>query len=323
MTNIVGGISVSHAPGILGWPEQVKREEHDLVFAAFARLREQVAEARPDVIVAFLDDHFDNHYRTLMPSLTVAVADQHTGPGSQYHELLRTDQVRTIPSSARLAERLLSSVMASGFDVARMGEAEFGNNLMVPLELIRSECDIPIIPVFINVFTPPLITMRRAYDFGAAVRDAVADWPERVMFWGTGGLSHWPPFWTPSRHGDDAFLRRMRKYQTQGRTVLAEDPDLFTDVGPYEIEMARQQGDAVVNEDWDRAFVEALRRGDMELLTSMTYDEIESAAGHGAHEVLNWMAVVGAMGGLPGEVLVYAPTPEWICGTGAVSYAAQ
>jgi 2,3-dihydroxyphenylpropionate 1,2-dioxygenase len=322
MSNVVGGISVSHAPGILGWPDQVTPEEHARVFGAFDRLRDSVIEARPDVIIAFLDDHFDNHYRTLMPSLTVAVADEHTGPGEQYLDLLKLNASRTIPSSASLAELLLERLVGEGFDVARMGAAEFGNNLMVPLELIRPECDIPVIPVFINVFTPPLITMKRAYDLGAAVRKSAADWPRRVMFWGTGGLSHWPPFWSPNREEDDAFLRRMRRYQTDGRRVLEEDPDLFTDVGPYEIEMARHQGDAVVNPTWDRAFVEAVGRGDMEHLTSMTYAQIEQDAGHGGHEVLNWMAVAGAMGGVPGEILAYAPTPEWICGTGAIRYAA-
>jgi 2,3-dihydroxyphenylpropionate 1,2-dioxygenase len=320
MDNIAGGISVSHAPGILGWPAQVSAQEHELVFAAFDRLRDFVAEARPDVIVAFLDDHFDNHYRNLMPSVTVAVSEEHVGPAEQYLELLKADASRSVPGHAALGERLLGRLVSQGFDAARMGAAEFGNNLMVPLELIRPERDIPIIPVFINVFTPPLISMRRAYDLGAAVRQAVEDWPGRVMFWGTGGLSHWPPFWSPSRADDDPFLRRMRRYQTEGRQVLEEDPALFTDVGPYEIEMAEKQGDSVVNPVWDRAFVDALGRGDMDLLTAMTYEEIERDAGHGGHEVLNWMAVAGAMRGVPGEVLAYAPTPEWICGTGAVLY---
>ena len=35
-------------------------------------------------------------------------------------------------AGARIAERLLRSLVADGYDVARMGEIEYGNNLMVP-----------------------------------------------------------------------------------------------------------------------------------------------------------------------------------------------
>jgi 2,3-dihydroxyphenylpropionate 1,2-dioxygenase len=320
LARICGGFSVSHAPGIVSWPDAPREDERTAVFAAFDRLKAFVAEQRPDVIVAFLDDHFDNHYRGLMPSVSVAVADHHHGPGEQYFELLRADEKKAIHGAPDTAEALLAGLVAGGFDVARMGSAEFGNNLMVPLELIRPECDIPIIPVFINVFTPPLISMRRAADLGKAIREIAGGWSGSVMFVGTGGLSHWPPFWTPTREGDDEMLRRMRRYQTEGRHVLDEDPTLFTDVGPYEIRMAEEMGDAVVNSDWDRDFMDHLEAGRIDELTAMTYDDVEQRAGHGGHEVLNWMAVAGAMNESPCEVLVYAPTPEWICGTGAVLY---
>lgn len=320
MADICGGFSVSHAPGIVSWPDAPSEADRTEVFAAFDRLKEFVAERQPDVIVAFLDDHFDNHYRKLMPAISVAVAARHHGPAEQYFELLRADAKKAIDGSPELAEDLLGGLLAAGFDAARMGGAEFGNNLMVPLELVRPGCDIPIIPVFINVFTPPLITMRRAVDLGKAVRDITAGWAGSVMFMGTGGLSHWPPFWTPTREGGDAMLQRMRRYQTEGRHVLEEDPTLFTDVGPYEIKMAEEMGDATVNSDWDREFLAHLEAGRIDELTAMTYDEIEQRAGHGGHEVLNWMAVAGAMNESPCESLVYAPTPEWICGTGAVLY---
>ena len=52
----------------------------------------------------------------------------------------------------------------------------------------------------------------------------------------------------------------------------------------------------------------------------MSLDEIEKGGGHGGHEILNWMAVMGAMGGAPAEVIAYEPVMEWICGMGYIAY---
>lgn len=316
---VVGGISASHAPGILGWPDAVTADEHKAVFAAYEQLRQTVTDAAPDVIIAFLDDHFENHFRNLMPSVSVAVADEHTGPGEHLLELLKFEKVHTFGGEKELAERILRTLVGSDIDAARMGTAEFGNNLMVPMRLLRPEADIAVIPVYINVFTPPLITMRRAYQVGEAVRAAVEGSDRRIMFWGTGGLSHWPPIWEPSRGSDD-FLARMKTFQNEGRGYLERDPDLWTDIGPYEIRMAEEMGDACVNPEWDKQFLDLLSAGDMDALSAWTYDDIEKGGGHGGHEILNWMAVAGAMGGGPCEVLTYEATPAWICGTGAVRY---
>ncbi|WP_197378496.1 extradiol dioxygenase [Mycolicibacterium mengxianglii] len=316
---VVGALSVSHAPGILGWPQDATEDEQKAVFAAFDDLKQTVDHAEPDVIIAFLDDHFENHYRNLMPSISVGVADEHSGPGEHLLELLKFDKPQLVGGARDLAEHILGSVIDQGFDAARMSAAEFGNNLMVPLRLIRPAGDIPIIPVYINVFTPPLISMQRAFELGAAVRNAVEGRDERIMFWGTGGLSHWPPIWEPGRESND-FLSRMKTFQIEGRPYLERDPDLWTDVGPYEIKMAEEMGDACVNPEWDQQFLSLLGAGDMETLFGWTYDDVETGGGHGGHEILNWMAVAGSMHGAPCEVLTYRPTPAWICGTGAVRY---
>jgi len=63
-----------------------------------------------------------------------------------------------------------------------------------------------------------------------------------------------------------------------------------------------------------------LGRGDKDGLFAMTFEEIEKQGGHGGHELLNWMAVMGAMGGAPARVLGYEPVIEWICGMGYLVY---
>jgi 2,3-dihydroxyphenylpropionate 1,2-dioxygenase len=176
-----------------------------------------------------------------------------------------------------------------------------------------------------------LPSMRRSYDFGAAVGAVLEAIPGdlRVAFLATGGLSHWPPVWTEGAPEDDEFLQRMKRYQTEGREVAKVDPELYSDLARYEIQMAAKMQwplrtqHPLVNAYWDREIMEAFGTGDVEGLCGMTYDSIEQGGGHGGHEILNWIAVMGAMGGVPAEVIGYEPVMEWICGMGYLAYGAE
>ena len=42
-----------------------------------------------------------------------------------------------------------------------------------------------------------------------------------------------------------------------------------------------------------------------------------------SHALLNWMAVLGAMGGSPADVIAYEPVIEWITGMGYIAYPAE
>ena len=322
MSEVVAGISMSHAPLMLGEPDSPEIGMRTRMAEAVKQTAAYLEAAKPDLIIAFLDDHFENHYRNLMPTFSIGVAPKHAGPADYWLEALKIDRKSDIPSDEAMAEFILGRMVWDGFDAARMGSIEYGNNLMVPLKLIRPQYDIPLIPIFTNVFSPPLTSMARAYAMGEAVRAAVEAAPggARVAFLATGGLSHWPPIWGPKSPEADAFLKRMKRFQTEGRPVLVEDPKLLTDLAIYEIEMARTSTVPLVNAEWDRKFLDALARGDRKYVCSMTYEEIEQGGGHGGHEVLNWAAMMGAMGGRPARVLNYEPVIEWICGMGFAVY---
>jgi 2,3-dihydroxyphenylpropionate 1,2-dioxygenase len=320
MGEVVLGISMSHAPGILGWPEAPAADKRERMQEALETLSQQLDATHPDVLIAFLDDHFDNHFRNLMPTFAVGIAASHAGPSEHYFEMLRIDRKREVPSNEEMSEALLTHLVHNGFDAARMGHIEYGNNLMVALALIRDQLDIPVVPVFINVFSPPITPPARAYQLGELVRSFVDGRPERVGFLATGGLSHWPPFWTETSPACDPLLARMKRFQTEGRPYLKEDPGLMTDVGKWEQATAAQSDEPLVNEAWDREFLDALGRGDSAFMKNLTFTGVEQDAGNGGHEVLNWIALMGAMRGEPAEILAYEPVKEWICGMGFALY---
>ncbi len=328
MTEIVTALSMSHAPGVLGWAEAPAPEMKAKIAGFHAECARRLREAKPDVVVAFLDDHFENHFRSLMPTFAIGIAPSHSGPADYMMEALRFEKKAVLSGMPEIAEQLLRGLISRGFDVARMGEIEYGNNLMVPLSFINPAFDLPVIPVYTNVFSPPLPTMKRTYDFGAAVRDVLEAIPGdlRVAFLATGGLSHWPPVWTEDAPEDDEFLQRMKRYQAEGKHVALEDPTLYSDLARYEIEMAAKMQwplrtqHPLVNAHWDREIMEAFGSGDVDTLREMSYEEIERGGGHGGHEILNWIAVMGAMRGAPADIIGYEPVMEWICGMGYLAY---
>lgn len=327
MSSVVAGIAMSHAPGMIGWPETIARQELERMLDSCRQIADYLEERRPDVLIAFLDDHFEQIYRPLTPTFAIGVAETHSGPPPYWQPVLRVNGERKLPGSPDFAEYLLRETIHGGFDTARLGPVEYGNNLIVVMELIRSAYDIPVIPVFLNVYTPPLPTMARAYAFGEAIRKAVDAYPAdlKVGFLATGGLSHWPPIWLEHIHGgrEDEFhphLKNIKRFQHEGRAVLEEIPDLMMQMAELEQDMMRTTNVPLTNPDWDKAFLDLLAAGDAEAIRRMTYDEIEEGGGFGAHEVLNWAALMGAMRGRPATIVDYQSVPEWITGIGYLTY---
>lgn len=335
MAKVVAAIGLSHAPGAIGFPETAKPDARARTEAATRALGKTLTDAQPDVILAFLDDHFENFYRNHMPTIAVSVAERHVGPADQWMEPLHIDKKTYFPGSPETAELLITSLVDQGFDVSRTGPVEYGNNLLMPWVLMEADLpNVAIVPIFLNVFTPPLMKYSRAYALGEACRKAVEGMPEgmKVAFLCTGGLSHWPPYWNPHQAGDppkDDFLKLMKEYQTVGKSVLQRVPDLFVKFDEYEVEMAAKNEyplnskHPLVNAEWDKKFMDYFCAGDSSWLRNLTYEEVEEEAGHGGHEVLNWVALSGAMGGNKAKLLLYEPVMEWICGMTYVDFEVQ
>lgn len=330
MSEVVMAASLSHAPGVLGWPEASGPEVWKRIEAAHKEIGAAVERTKPDVFIAFLDDHFENQFRDMSPPFAIGVAPENAGPADHWLEALRIDRKIPVRNNENLANHMLKGLLNANFDVTRMGKLEYGNNLFVPMQLVRPQFDIPFVPVYTNVFNPPLPSMGRAYDLGAAIRKLIDAYPEplRVGLIASGGISHWPPFWTEGADETDEFIVRMKRYQHEGSSVLKDDPDLFTDLARYEQDMANKSkwpfngGFRLVNEEWDREVLKAFADGNVKYLRDLTYEDIERDGGHGGHEMLNWMALMGAMNGKGGKLLTYEASLEWMCGMGYMLYDA-
>lgn len=320
MGEITAAIAMSHAPLMAAGAESDPAPEEQVrnVDAGVAQLRAELAASGADLLLVIVDDHFENFFRKVMPTFAVSVSETNYGPPAHYVEWLGIER-REIPSNAAFARALAEGCIARGHEITQVHDTDFGHAVMVPMEVLRPEYDIPIVPVFTNVFTPPTAPLWRAYELGQAIREVIDERPEKVAVLATGAFSHRPPYWLPYSP-PHPFLERVKRFQTEGLGVLEEDPQLFVDFGRREMEMA-QQGEPTISPEWDVMMMDAFERGDVEFITSQTYDQVVEGGGAGGFEVINWVIELGIMNGAPARTLAYEPVAEWISGIGIMTWS--
>jgi 2,3-dihydroxyphenylpropionate 1,2-dioxygenase len=276
-------VCASHSPGMLR--DKTAEYGHDFR-AGVVRAAERVAAFDPELVVFFGSDH-RRAFVDFVPA--VAVMTEADGLGDLGSATGRYD----VP--AKTAEALASALLDRNFDVTVVRKTALDHGFgQTYSQLIGELPAVPVIPVYINCATRPLGRPSRAFALGRAIGEELCHLDQRILFIGSGGLSHSPPSLVSAAAGlSDAERLAMNE---AGR------------------EAARDKIDPA----WDNAFLHRIveDRAGLERLTSA---DIETA-GVGAHEVRTWMAAIAA-GNTPMEVIAYEPVREWITGMGLVTTA--
>ena len=171
MGQVVAGFGVPHSPHL---PEVVRKQPSHPAVALYTRVSEAINAARPDVLVVFDCDHFSTMFLDNLPLFTVGVGDRTAGPNDMT-VMPRYD----MPMHAALAAHLRAYGVEAGFDLGLLQDFEVDHSIAVPLHFMTPAMQVPIIPVFINCFVPPLPSSRRCYALGQAMRAAVESFPDR------------------------------------------------------------------------------------------------------------------------------------------------
>lgn len=191
MAEIVIGIAASHAPNLANPSIMRGTDEGQFsrIKTGFARARSLLEEARPDAIVIFSSDHFDRCFFDNLPPFLVAVGDTAEGPINEYLKIPRVK----VSIDGELGRFLVSEGLENGVDFASSADLPLDHAEVVPLSYLTPNWQIPIVPIVVNAFAPPMPSLKRCAQVGAFVREAVERWPsqKRVAVLGTGGLSHW------------------------------------------------------------------------------------------------------------------------------------
>lgn len=80
-----------------------------------------------------------------------------------------------------------------------------------------------------------------------------------------------------------------------------------------------ERNHGLIDEPFDRRFLEAMVAGDTDWLRTLSVGDL-SKAGAGAVELLNWIALAGAMGSFAGEVAAYEAVKPWATGMGLMDF---
>ena len=229
MSLVFAGVC-SHAPGITGRKQRADPVLRDGFYAAYDRMRQAIEATRPDALVVIGAEHFANFFMNNMPAICVGMGERYEGP-IEDEAWLGIKRAR-VPGAPDLSRRLVTDVMQD-IDLAYAQEWKFDHGIMVPLSFLTPRYDLPIVPVNINCQGPPLIPLKRCYEFGRALRRACDRATERIAVIGTGGISHWPA--TPdsgkiNERWDREFLERFLNNRRE-ELVAYKDDETWREAG--------------------------------------------------------------------------------------------
>lgn len=191
MASIIGGIGTSHAPSLAYAFDHGKQSEPEWkpLFDGYTPARRWLEAARPDVIVAFYNDHMNRFFFDAYPTFALGVGDVHPIADEGWGRRPFPD----LPGHPVLAIHLAERLVAEDFDLTVCQEMEIDHGILSPLPLLTdARWPAPVIPIQVNVLQPPLPSASRCYRLGQALGRAVESFPGdlRVVVMGTGGLSH-------------------------------------------------------------------------------------------------------------------------------------
>jgi len=193
MASIVAVIASTHHPFYLkastatGAERPPFADEWTRKILAF---RETLTRANPDVLVMVGSDHFHQLWLDNMPQFLVGKAPFYDA--NWYNEEREFGLPRMLLKGQEdLSAHVLRAGLDAGFDLAFSNELRIDHSITCPIITLRPEADLPIVPIYTNIFAPPLPQPSRFVKLGETIRQIVEQWPSglRVAIIGTGHLS--------------------------------------------------------------------------------------------------------------------------------------
>lgn len=177
-----------HFPYMTGWPERASDAHRAATTAGFAQLAQAFVDADIETLVVFTSEHIVNLQPRLAPSFVIGVGDSHAAfpePQFKLAPVIRR-------GDPELADELVRSLYETGFDPAHSSELRLDHGTTLPLAQLAIADHVRVVPIIVNSIFPPLPTLARCRDFGAAVAAALARSAlgRRVALLATGGISH-------------------------------------------------------------------------------------------------------------------------------------
>jgi hypothetical protein len=236
MAEIALAYCASHAPMMAAASDAAPEEQRKNFFAALEWVRDEAVQRGVQACVVLSNEHFTNFFLENFPQLCVGVGERNWGPTEAW---LPIDKA-WVPGHPALADHIMRSTLASGFDPAFSHLLELDHGVMTVYHELHPAMQLPLVPIVQNCAVEPLMPIRRAYEFGKALGDAIRsfDGLDRVALVGAGGLSHWighPRVGDISESFDRWFLEQLEEGDLDDVLSLPDDEIELAGNGAHEI----------------------------------------------------------------------------------------
>lgn len=208
MGQIVAAMATVHAPQLFTRPPSEDLAQLDADIAAMRELGKTLDQTKPDAIIVIGSDHLETFFLSSVPTFAVM-------SGEVSHAVFAGRDYK-LPIHQGLSEDLLEGLVRANFDMSYSQDAELGHAFAAVYEWVIEGRKIPVVPIFVNVYLPPLASARRCEALGKEIRKIIERRPERVAIVASGGMSHYPGTWKysqPAFDFDHWAIAKMEKGQ--------------------------------------------------------------------------------------------------------------
>jgi hypothetical protein len=212
------------------------QQQRDNFFGALGHMKAEAVRRGVEACVVFSNEHFTNFFLENFPQICIGLGERNWGPTEEW---LPIDKV-WIPGHPGLANHIAEHTLRSGFDPAFSHQLELDHGIMTVYYELDEDMRLPLVPIVQNCAVPPMMPVRRAYEFGRAVGEAIRSYPglSRVAVLGAGGLSHWigtPRVGDIDEAHDRWFLQRLERGELDQVLDLPDDEIELAGNGNHEM----------------------------------------------------------------------------------------
>jgi protocatechuate 4,5-dioxygenase beta chain len=152
--------------------------------------RATLTAAEPDILVMVGSDHFHQFFYDNYP--TFLIGKQAKYDATFYNEEREFGIPKyVLDGDEDLSGFMLQGLLDRGFDFSVSHELKIDHSIICPIITTRPQADLPVVPIYTNIFAPPLPSPKRFWDLGRAIREIIDAYPtdKKIAAVGSGHLS--------------------------------------------------------------------------------------------------------------------------------------
>lgn len=117
--------------------------------------RETLSRAKPDILVMVGSDHFHQIFLDNCPQFLIGKAERYDATfWNEEREFGIPKYV--LEGDLGMSRFMHQHLMDQGFDFAFSNELKIDHSIICPIITVRPDNDLPVVPIYTNIFAPPL-----------------------------------------------------------------------------------------------------------------------------------------------------------------------